>query len=65
MKYWRTSAGHEVDFIIEESYGVGYALEVKWKCSNMRMNKYKKFIELYPNFPLTCMDSMNAEILQY
>jgi len=65
VKYWRTSSGNEVDFIIEESYNQGYALEVKWECDNFKLSKYKKFIQTYPNYPLTCIDSRNIKILEY
>tara|TARA_R110002050_G_scaffold204327_1_gene339646 strand:- start:137156 stop:138385 length:1230 start_codon:yes stop_codon:yes gene_type:complete len=65
IKYWRTVNGHEVDFVIEEGFNQGYALEVKWNCENFRPNKYKKFKETYPEFPLSCMDTKNVEILTY
>lgn len=65
IKYWRTTEQNEVDFVIEESFEQGYALEVKWKCENFSKAKYKKFETAYPNFPLTCIDSTNKEILTY
>jgi len=65
IKYWRTADRNEVDFVIEEQFGSGYALEVKWDCKQYKPNKYKKFITAYPNFPLTCIDSHNLEILTY
>ena len=65
LKYWRTTDGHEVDFIIEESFNSGYALEVKWECNNFKPNKYKKFVNTYPDYPLACIDSRNIEILSY
>lgn len=65
LKYWRTADGNEVDFIIEESYNTGYALEVKWNCKQFKPNKYKKFKNTYPNYPLKCIDSKDIEILSY
>jgi len=65
IKYWRTADGNEVDFLIEESFNVGYALEVKWQCKQFNMKKYKKFENTYPNFPLSCIDVDNTEILTY
>lgn len=65
IKYWRTADGNEVDFIIEESFNKGYALEVKWDCNRFKTTKYKKFINTYPDFPLSCIDAKNIEILTY
>lgn len=65
IKYWRTIERNEVDFVIEESYNQGYALEVKWECSQFNQKKYKKFVATYPNFPLSCIDSTNVEVLIY
>ena len=65
LKYWRTADGNEVDFIIEESFNTGKALEVKWDCKQYKPSKYKKFVSNYPNYPLECIDSKNVEILTY
>ncbi|OQY02063.1 MAG: hypothetical protein B6I20_07220 [Bacteroidetes bacterium 4572_117] len=65
IKYWRTTNRNEVDFVIENSFNSGYALGVKWNCSQYKVNKYKKFETTYPNFPLSCIDSSNTEILTY
>ena len=63
IKYWRTTSKNEVDFVIEERFNEGYALEVKWDCNKFTPSKYKKFKLLYPNFPLQCIDHKNTEIL--
>jgi len=63
--FWRTTDGNEVDFVIEESYEKGYAIEVKWNKQRYSANKYKKFIKTYPNFPLDCIDFENNDILSY
>jgi len=54
IKYWRTSDGNEVDFIIPENNSKGSAIEVKFDKSEFRLSKYKKFNALYPGFKLTC-----------
>lgn len=65
IKYWRTADGNEVDFIVEESYNKGYALEVKWECRQFNIRKYKKFILTYSDFPLSCIDFNDVAILAY
>jgi len=57
LKFWRTTQKNEVDFIIEESFGKGKAFELKWSKSAFKPNKYKKFTESYPNFPLECLSA--------
>ena len=52
IKYWRTSDGNEVDFIVETQYNKGIAIEVKFNEQEARLSKFKKFIENYPDFPL-------------
>ena len=65
LKYWRTTDGNEVDFVIEEIFNEGYALEVKWDKAQFKANKYKKFTSAYPSFPLACIDFDDVEILTY
>jgi len=65
IHYWRTSDGNEVDFVIEESYEKGYAIEVKWNKKRFSPNKYKKFVKTYPTFPLSCIDFEDNNILSY
>jgi len=65
IKYWRTIERNEVDFVLEESYNKGYALEVKWECRQFNPKKYKKFVATYPDFPLSCIDFNNLGILVY
>lgn len=52
IKYWRTADGNEVDFIVETSYLKGFAVEVKFNEQDTKPNKYNKFTQNYPNFPL-------------
>lgn len=52
LKFWRTADGNEVDFVIEETAFGGKAIEVKFNPTEANPNKYKKFTETYPQFPL-------------
>ncbi len=53
VKFWRTADGNEVDFVVEETAFGGKAIEVKVNPAEANPNKYKKFTEAYPAFPLT------------
>lgn len=52
IKFWRTADGNEVDFVLEESNKGGKAIEVKFNEAEANTKKYKKFTELYPNYPV-------------
>lgn len=52
IKYWRTADGNEVDFVVETSYLKGFAVEVKFNEQEIKPNKYNKFTQNYPDFPL-------------
>jgi predicted AAA+ superfamily ATPase len=52
IKYWRTADGNEVDFVVETSYLRGFAVEVKFNEQDAKLNKYNKFTQNYPDFPL-------------
>lgn len=52
IKYWRTADGNEVDFVVETSYLKGFAVEVKFNEQEVKTNKYNKFTQNYPDFPL-------------
>ncbi len=54
LNYWRTSDGHEIDFVINETFETGKAIEIKYDYSSFNPGKYKKFTEAYPGFPLQC-----------
>lgn len=53
IKYWRTTSGNEIDFIISKSYDKGFAIETKFNSVAFKETKYKKFIENYPDYPLS------------
>lgn len=64
LRFWRTAAGNEVDFIIPENKTKGKAIEVKFNISEFRPSKYKLFQNAYPGFNLSCkayMGNNNAE----
>lgn len=52
IKYWRTADGNEVDFVVETSYLKGFALEIKFSEQEVKLSKYNKFVQNYPDFPL-------------
>lgn len=52
IKFWRTADGNEVDFVLEESNKKGKAIEVKFNEAEVNPKKYKKFMELYPAYPV-------------
>lgn len=52
IKFWRTADGNEVDFVLELSSKKGKAIEVKFSEAEANPKKYKKFMELYPNYPI-------------
>ena len=52
IKFWRTADGNEVDFVLEENNKQGSAIEVKFNEAEANPKKYKKFTELYPDYPI-------------
>ncbi len=52
IKYWRTSAGNEVDFVINSGTQSG-ALEVKYSKTQIMTEKYKLFRSTYPDLNLS------------
>ncbi|MDX2250109.1 MAG: DUF4143 domain-containing protein [Bacteroidia bacterium] len=52
IRFWRTSEGHEVDFVLEENTFGGFAVEVKFNPSEINTSRYNKFTTAYPVFPL-------------
>ncbi len=49
IKFWRTTAGKEVDFVIDH-HG---AYEVKYNTTHIRLKAYDDFLEAYPSLPLS------------
>lgn len=50
IRFWRTSAGNEVDFVIPDS-AEAIAIEVKFNDSQIKPAKYKIFRKAYPDIP--------------
>ncbi len=63
IKYWRTADGNEVDFVVETSYLKGFAVEVKFNEQEVKPNKYNKFTQNYPDFPLDFWWWKKADLL--
>ncbi|MEM8526504.1 MAG: ATP-binding protein, partial [Bacteroidota bacterium] len=55
IKFWRTSDQKEIDFIIEEQFNVGRAVEIKWNSKQFKTKKYEKFTDNYPDFQLEAL----------
>jgi len=53
LKYWRTTSGNEIDFVVSTSYEKGYAIETKFNSAAFKEKKYQKFTENYPAYPLS------------
>ena len=52
--FWRTTEGHEVDFVIRRPENSGEALEIKYNLDSFNIKKYQQFTAGYPDIPLTC-----------
>jgi predicted AAA+ superfamily ATPase len=52
VRFWRTTHGNEVDFVVETSFQKGYAVEVKFQENESKLSRYKTFTTAYPDFPL-------------
>lgn len=56
VRFWRTAAKKEVDFILEREQ---LAYEVKTNPAGLRKTKYKEFIQHYPEFKLKFISREN------
>ncbi len=54
LRYWRTSDGNEIDFIIIHGPGSGNAIEIKFDLESFHPVKYRKFMDTYPGYSLSC-----------
>ncbi len=59
IRFWRTADQHEVDFIITTTPDNGWSLEVKTDYRRFEPNKYRRFTDTYPQYPLHCR-ALNA-----
>ena len=53
LRYWRTSSGNEVDFIISQGNENSFAIECKFNVTNFNSKRYSIFTENYPQIPLS------------
>lgn len=51
VRYWRTTAGNEIDFVLPHILSPS-AIEAKYDLHQVRTSKYKRFKETYPEIPL-------------
>ncbi len=51
IRYWRTSAGNEVDFVIHGG-AEPIAIEAKFSNTQNKTGRYKVFTEAYPDIPI-------------
>lgn len=52
IKFWRTTDGNEVDFVILQTPDSGIAIEIKSDPTQFNPGKYSKFVEEYTRFGL-------------
>ena len=52
LRYWKTSGGNEIDFIVTPNTGGDFAMESKFKADSLNPSKYKIFTNAYPEIPL-------------
>ncbi len=53
IKFWRTTSGNEVDFILDNpGASKKEAVEIKFNSASFNKNKYEKFLNTYPEFNL-------------
>lgn len=64
LKFWRTTEGNEVDFIIDDTIENKKALEVKFSESEVKPTKYKAFQQTYPEFEFDFITWKNSELLK-
>ncbi len=65
IRYWRTTDGNEIDFVIKDSSDSGLAIEAKWNCNKFNPKKYAKFLTNYKKFELSCVDINDKNIIGY
>ncbi len=64
LKFWRTTEGNEVDFIVEDTFENKKALEVKFSESEAKPTKYKAFQLTYPELEFGFVTWKSSELLK-
>ncbi|OYT12184.1 MAG: AAA family ATPase [Bacteroidetes bacterium 4572_114] len=54
LRFWRTADGNEIDFIHVRSPEKGEAIEIKFNEKGYNPAKYRKFLEAYPEYTMSC-----------
>jgi predicted AAA+ superfamily ATPase len=52
IRYWRTSGGNEIDFIVTPESDKEFAMESNYKGDDLKSSKYKIFTAAYPEIPV-------------
>ena len=50
LRFWRTTDGHEIDFIVTSWHKAGEAIEIKSDERDFNSSKYINFMNSYPNY---------------
>ncbi len=50
VRYWRTTDGKEIDFIVSTSFNEGMAYEVKMNCKSGKRTAQRSFLTSYPGY---------------
>lgn len=61
IKFWRTTDGNEVDFVVSTNFDKGFAIECKFNEKTFNLKKHSKFTNEYPNFPLKVKSYINSK----
>ncbi|HFC10598.1 MAG TPA: ATP-binding protein [Candidatus Kaiserbacteria bacterium] len=60
IKFWRTSAQNEVDFVVDEKK----AYEVKVNINQFKKSKYKSFLESYPDIDFSLISFNSKDVVK-
>ena len=63
IRYWRTSEGHEIDFVITSDLYTGEAFDVKFGLFERNKYPYAKFSRVYPDIHLMGINYQQAAFL--
>lgn len=65
VRFWRTSDGREVDFVLPNQMP-SLAIEVKKNQEQAKLSKYKSFTTAYPdfNFSFCCLEPFHEDLLR-
>lgn len=61
IRFWRTTDGNEIDFVVSTNVEEGLSIECKFNEKSFNQKKYSKFTNEYPNFPLQVKSYINLK----